>query len=157
MWLRSWFLANIRNVLNAENTFRMLLFSLLYLKLFTNLNSAGNKAARPPEVPTLQKLPSLFLTYSLVPSALPSVSTCTTYCCLNSALFIEESMCKIYFHLTLKITKHGILLPLHWYTSNAEYSEKEMTFNPLTPNDPCRGRTAPLTSKVAFYIFIQQI
>ena len=30
-------------------------------------------------------------------------------------------------------------------------------FNPLTPNDLYRGRTAPLTSKVAFYIFIQQI
>jgi len=30
-------------------------------------------------------------------------------------------------------------------------------FNPLTPNDNYRGRTAPLTSKVAFYIFIQQI
>ena len=29
--------------------------------------------------------------------------------------------------------------------------------NPLTSNDPYRGRTAPLTSKVAFYIFIQQI
>jgi len=29
--------------------------------------------------------------------------------------------------------------------------------NPLTPNGPYRGRTAPLTSKVAFYIFIQQI
>ena len=29
--------------------------------------------------------------------------------------------------------------------------------NTLTPNDPYRGRTAPLTSKVAFYIFIQQI
>jgi hypothetical protein len=27
----------------------------------------------------------------------------------------------------------------------------------LTPNDPYRGRTAPLTSKVAFYIFIEQI
>ena len=30
-------------------------------------------------------------------------------------------------------------------------------FNPLKPNDPYRGRTAPLTSKVAFYIFIQPI
>ena len=30
-------------------------------------------------------------------------------------------------------------------------------FNPLTSNDLYRGRTAPLTSKVAFYIFIQQI
>jgi len=29
--------------------------------------------------------------------------------------------------------------------------------NPLMPNDPYRGHTAPLTSKVAFYIFIQQI
>jgi len=27
----------------------------------------------------------------------------------------------------------------------------------LTPNDAYRRRTAPLTSKVAFYIFIQQI
>jgi len=31
------------------------------------------------------------------------------------------------------------------------------TINPLTPNEPYRGRTAPLTSKVVFYIFIQQI
>ena len=29
--------------------------------------------------------------------------------------------------------------------------------NPLSPNDPYRGRTAQLISKVAFYIFIQQI
>jgi len=29
--------------------------------------------------------------------------------------------------------------------------------NPLRPNDPYRGRTAQLTCKVAFYIFIQQI
>ena len=30
-------------------------------------------------------------------------------------------------------------------------------FNPLTPSDIYSGRTAPLTSKFAFYIFIQQI
>jgi len=29
--------------------------------------------------------------------------------------------------------------------------------NPLTPNDHYSGRTAPLTSKVSFYVFIQQI
>jgi len=29
--------------------------------------------------------------------------------------------------------------------------------NPLTPNDTYRGRTVLLTSKVAFYIFIQKI
>ena len=33
----------------------------------------------------------------------------------------------------------------------------QMCINPLTPNDTYRGRTAPLTSKVAFYTFIQQI
>ena len=33
----------------------------------------------------------------------------------------------------------------------------QYTFNPLTPNVNYSGRTAPLTSKVAFYIFIQQI
>jgi len=31
------------------------------------------------------------------------------------------------------------------------------SFNLLTPNVYYSGRTAPLTSKVAFYIFIQQI
>jgi len=30
-------------------------------------------------------------------------------------------------------------------------------FNPLKPNEAYRGRTAPLTSKIAFYIFIQPI
>ena len=32
-----------------------------------------------------------------------------------------------------------------------------LAFNPLKPNDAYRGRTAPLTSKIAFYIFIQPI
>ena len=31
------------------------------------------------------------------------------------------------------------------------------SFNRLTPNNFCSVRTAPLTSKDAFYIFIQQI
>jgi len=31
------------------------------------------------------------------------------------------------------------------------------SYNPLKPNDAYRGRTAPLTSKIAFYIFIQPI
>jgi len=31
------------------------------------------------------------------------------------------------------------------------------TLNPLTPNDHYSGRTTSLTSKVSFYIFIQQI
>ena len=37
------------------------------------------------------------------------------------------------------------------------YMFTNVPINPLTPNDPYRGRTAPLTSKVSFYIFIQQI
>ena len=36
----------------------------------------------------------------------------------------------------------------HIYTVN---------INPLTPNDPYRDRPATLTSKVTFYIFIEQI
>jgi len=32
-----------------------------------------------------------------------------------------------------------------------------LTINPLTPNDHYSGHSATLTSKVAFYIFIQQI
>ena len=32
-----------------------------------------------------------------------------------------------------------------------------LLINPLTPNDQYRGRTAPLTFKVSFYMFIQQI
>ena len=36
-------------------------------------------------------------------------------------------------------------------------SEGKAVINPLTPNDPHNGRTAPLTSEVSFYIFIQQI
>ena len=32
----------------------------------------------------------------------------------------------------------------------------EIYINPLKPNDAYMGRTAPLTSKIAFYIFIQQ-
>ena len=32
-----------------------------------------------------------------------------------------------------------------------------MEINPLKPNDAYRRRTATLASKVAFYVFIQQI
>ena len=35
--------------------------------------------------------------------------------------------------------------------------QKQLNINLLTPNVNYSGRTAPLTSKVAFYIFIQQI
>ena len=43
------------------------------------------------------------------------------------------------------------------HSTKEESSQRTIVFNPLTPNDPYRGRTAPLASKVEFYIFIQQI
>jgi hypothetical protein len=39
----------------------------------------------------------------------------------------------------------------------SKYCDFSGTLNLLTPNDHNSGRTAPLTSKVIFYIFIQQI
>jgi len=35
--------------------------------------------------------------------------------------------------------------------------QRALRFNPLKPNDTYRGRTAPLTSKITFYIFIKPI
>jgi hypothetical protein len=43
------------------------------------------------------------------------------------------------------------------YCSTETEAELEQLFNPLTPNDHYSGRIAPLTSKVALYIFMQQI
>ena len=37
------------------------------------------------------------------------------------------------------------------------HNQSIIVVNPLTPNDPYMGRTEPLTYKVAFYIFIQQL
>ena len=48
----------------------------------------------------------------------------------------------------------------HGYNSGKEFYLKDtplFLFNLSTPNVNYSGRTAPLTSKVAFYIFIQQI
>ena len=46
-------------------------------------------------------------------------------------------------------------IPDHWKVNMCCYMA--VSLNPLTPNDPYRVRTASLTSKFAFYIFIQQI
>jgi hypothetical protein len=53
----------------------------------------------------------------------------------------------------LSIASSSSVLPMSH--QNQEYTET--FFNLLTLNDPYRGRTTPLTSKVALYIFIQQI
>ena len=55
-------------------------------------------------------------------------------------------------HLNLK--KQNIIILLR---HDAAYRYTGDSINPLTPNVNYSGRTAPLTSKVAFYIFIQQI
>ena len=49
------------------------------------------------------------------------------------------------------------LKALHQNSINFSVVTQASHLNPLTHNEPYRGRTAPLTSKVAFYIFIQQI
>jgi len=46
---------------------------------------------------------------------------------------------------------------LPWTTSSKRESNPKIDFNLLTPNVNYSGRIAPLTSKLAFYIFIQQI
>jgi hypothetical protein len=43
-----------------------------------------------------------------------------------------------------------LILPAYW-------CPERLPLTLSTTNDPYSGRTAPLTSKVAFYIFIQQI
>ena len=46
----------------------------------------------------------------------------------------------------------------HDVTIKTQFVEPALpALNPLTPNRPYRGRTTPLTSEVAFYVFIQQI
>jgi len=49
------------------------------------------------------------------------------------------------------------LAPLPKCCNRANHGNNINNINLLTPNVNYSGRTAPLTSKVAFYIFIQQI
>jgi len=68
-----------------------------------------------------------------------------------------------------ELTKNGKLFTSKYAgTGPSSYEKKNLPvrgitkaekywINPLTPNDYYSGRTATLTSKVAFYIFIQQI
>ena len=51
------------------------------------------------------------------------------------------------------VTTQNLTFASSWYRKK----RLQMRFNLLTPNVNYSGRTAPLTSKVAFYIFIQQI
>jgi len=51
--------------------------------------------------------------------------------------------------------KFGEIVP--WIGISLPMAQRIRFINILTPNVNYSGRTAPLTSKVAFYVFIQQI
>ena len=60
--------------------------------------------------------------------------------------------------VTLITVPAGVMDTGHYATVPCRKQDASVNkFNPLTSSDPYRSRTAPLTSKVAFYIFIQQI
>jgi len=78
-------------------------------------------------------------------------------------------LCPLYFYScsTISLTRHIQFIPL-CRVSFTEFAHvhflpqslhivSTVFINLLTPNVNYSGRTAPLTSKVAFYIFIQQI
>ena len=71
-------------------------------------------------------------------------------------LTIPKDSCHPFEQKTAAIRYHRDRLLSYRLSPGCREKEKE-TINPLTPNDAYRRRTAPLTSKVAFYIFIQQI
>ena len=52
---------------------------------------------------------------------------------------------------------HWATVPMDSVPLNPIKKPEEEIFNLLTPNVNYSGRTAPLTSKAAFYVFIQQI
>jgi hypothetical protein len=60
-------------------------------------------------------------------------------------------------HNNNQIQSPNIMTIMQYSCSNLKHSVRTALFNPLTFNDTYKGRTAPLTPKVAFYIFIQQI
>jgi len=55
----------------------------------------------------------------------------------------------------LQVNKYLHTVASCWISSTLNFCV--LSVNLLTPNVNFSGRTAPLTSKVAFYIFIQQI
>ena len=85
---------------------------------------------------------------------------CHSFKWLNDSSYFFLQSVKIHKQLQREIKTTEKLLNM-FSLKNSKllylYECSMVIFNPLTPNDHYRGRTAPLTSKVAFYIFIQQI
>jgi plasmid rolling circle replication initiator protein Rep len=63
------------------------------------------------------------------------------------------------FIILIDISSHNEIIGLTkmFLVFGEKVMQNYFILNPLTPIDPYRGRSAPLTSKVAFYIFIEQI
>ena len=70
---------------------------------------------------------------------------------------IKTSPCEDMFGTAQTIGPGDSPLTEDMYCSTETEAELEQLFNPLTPNDHYSGRIASLTSKVALYIFMQQI
>ena len=74
---------------------------------------------------------------------------CAPYSLLVGFNFLQHT------YKTLQVIKLSVS---NVYSASEKYGSTNVyNFNPLTPKDHYRGRTAPLTSKISFYIFIQQI
>jgi len=86
--------------------------------------------------------------HSFIPIFLRSVDTSSSHLIFGLPLRLVEYS----FPYNIFFCNCGVLHS--FYVTKPSYS---LAFNLLTPNVNYSGRTAPLTSKVAFYIFIQQI
>ena len=79
----------------------------------------------------------------------------------ESVLFSEllaVEICFCVFEISAKIYKTNLSQDINKRLIFTHVTTLHLrVINPLTPNDPYNARTASLTSKVAFYIFIQQI
>ena len=70
----------------------------------------------------------------------------------------QTSMHPLGFEPTIPAGERPHTYTLYRAVTGTDFSNGSLqNINPLKPNDAYRRRTAPLTSKVAFYIFIQQI
>ena len=77
----------------------------------------------------------------------------------SSNFFKAQQVLNVPQGLTFKnsmFSPHSAFVCLVWISEQTAISSL-CSISPLTPNDTLQGSTAPLTSKVAFYIFIQRI
>jgi len=83
-----------------------------------------------------------------------AVYFCTQYQYFRKKLCLNFS---VRVNINLPNYKASYYFFVHAHAHAHTHTHICLEFNLLTPNVNYSGRTAPLTSKVAFYIFIQQI